>query len=1043
MERRILVLPVVALVFALGVSSATGFRPLSLTSEAVPAPQNASALPRAAAPWGLGFTENRGQVRNPQVRFYLVTSALHVGFASGTVLYLRPDGAAAGRGVMVAAAFEGASRADPVGLGRLAFSSNFLFGDNRAQWMTDVPSFAQVAYPDLYPGISLTYDTTASGPEYTYVLSAGADLASISIRFEGQVSLEVDRSGNLVLHTNSGDLVESAPHADQAGRPVGCGFVLQTPRRIGFRCEGVDPSRPLRIDPIVYSTFLGGVDNATAVATDSSGSAYVTGSTGWVDFPTTPGAYNTTYASGTSQYVACCHTAYVSKLTANGSALVYSTFLGGSLWSHAVAIAVDGSGDAFVAGTTISPDFPATWGRVPVPPSNYPPIQCTFVVALNPAGNGVLYSAVVANASASSIALDSAGHAFVTGTNYTGFITTPGAYNVSGGGYLDVFAFELTAAGNGFVYAAAIGGRGIDVAKGLAVDGSDDVYVTGYTNSGDFPTTPGSYHPIPNGTPYLIQAPFLAKLSADGSKLLYSTLLGPDISSDPAAVAVDGAGSAYVTGRTNSSAFPATPGAYQTTFKPPSHYGYNAFVEKVNATGGGLVYATYLGGNVSDSSYAIRLDAAGDSLLTGCTWSADFPTTSGALATSFTNPSQGYSDAFLTVLDPAGSSLIASTFLGGSYGDCGSALAWGPGGDIFVAGSTTSFDFPVTLGSLSTTFVGPYNDAFVARLSSLNGTVPFRMTVASDPSGLEIDVNGTSMTTPQTFSCAAGSSVTLFAVSPQLVQSYYYRFVSWSDGGAQGHSVACSQLTTFTASFTSSPIPDFVLLASPSRTTTAPGGNATVDLTVLGVNGYAGPIVTCSLTGAPSGVAASFSPTFVAPSGATTLTLAVSGTVAPAVYPMTIQGSNGTATRSVPFQLEILGLALTANATLVPIQVGSLGTATVTVTLKGNYTSPVVLSVSGLPAGVGVSFSTAQFLATGTATLTFIVAASAMPGTYPMAVDAAGAGVTRTVSLSLQILASGGGPPGGSPEWSVLLIWFLGVAAVASVAIYMIERRKR
>jgi len=219
-----------------------------------------------------------------------------------------------------------------------------------------------------------------------------------------------------------------------------------------------------------------------------------------------------------------------------------------------------------------------------------------------------------------------------------------------------------------------------------------------------------------------------------------------------------------------------------------------------------------------------------------------------------------------------------------------------------------------------------------------------------------------------------------------------------------------------------------------------------VDLTVLALNGYAGSIVDLSLSGAPPGVEGTFSPTFVAPSGTATLALSVSTVVAPGVYPFVIRGNNGTSIRSVPFQLEVLGLQLAANATLLAIETGSIGSATVTVTLKGNYTNPVVLSVSGLPAGVGVSVTTAEFLATGVATMTFIVASNAPTGTFPVAVTAAGGGTSRGVSLDLQILAGGGTGRGLSPgttDWTSLLGWFVGASALAALAIYLVERRKR
>ena len=351
--------------------------------------------------------------------------------------------------------------------------------------------------------------------------------------------------------------------------------------------------------------------------------------------------------------------------------------------------------------------------------------------------------------------------------------------------------------------------------------------------------------------------------------------------------------------------------------------------------------------------------AEANAFVVGSTFDTDFPTTPGAIQPSHQgDPS--YSDSFISELSSAGNTLLDSTYLGGSYGDTALGVALDPSSNVYVSGGTSSLDFPVTQGAFDTTPNVNYTtnsvaDGFLVKLGSLTGPLTYKTTVDTGPTGLQVEVNGTAYTAPFAFWCVSGSTVWMNATSPQLVGSYQYWFSSWSDGGVQDHTITCAPGVYLAAYYTRTPQPDFVLLASPSRTGTAPGGNATVDLTVLGLNGYAGSIVTLSLSGAPPGVSGTFSPTFVAPSGTATLTLAVASTVAPGVYPLSIRGNNGSAVRSVPFQLEVLGLQLAANTTALAIATGNLGSASVSVTLKGNYTNPVVLSVSGLPAGVGVS----------------------------------------------------------------------------------------
>jgi hypothetical protein len=325
---------------------------------------------------------------------------------------------------------------------------------------------------------------------------------------------------------------------------------------------------------LVYSTYLGGSgqDEGFGIAVDGGGNAYVTGSTSSTDFPTTPGAFQTTLASSFGN-------AFVTKLTPDGTALAYSTYLGGYGTDVGRAIAVDGAGNACVTGGTGSTNFPTTPGAF------QPTLGGTFnafVTQLSADGTALIYSTYLGGSGSDQgfgIAVDGMGNAYVTGsTNSINFPTTPGAFQTTKGSILatNVFVTQLSADGTTLTYSTYLGGTNVDIGLGIAVDGAGNAYVTGWTGSTDFPTTPNAFQTESGGS-YDV---FVTKLSTDGTALVYSTYLGGNDADWGYAIAVDGAGSAYVTGYTNSSNFPTTPGAFQTTRTGSQ----NAFVTKLSVT---------------------------------------------------------------------------------------------------------------------------------------------------------------------------------------------------------------------------------------------------------------------------------------------------------------------------------------------------------------------------------------------------------------------------------------------------------------------------
>jgi len=346
------------------------------------------------------------------------------------------------------------------------------------------------------------------------------------------------------------------------------------------------------------------------------------------------------------------------------------------------------------------------------------------------------------------IAIDASGAAYVTGwTNSSDFPTTAGAFDTSLNGDYDAFVVKLNAAGSALTYATFLGGNLKDEGYGIAIDASGAAYVTGWTVSGDFPTTAGAFDTSHNGG----YDAFVVKLNAAGSALTYATFLGGSSNDLGSAIAIDASGATYVTGFTASSDFPTTAGAFDTSFNG----GYDdAFVVKLSAAGSALTYATFLGGSGGDQGWGIAIDASGAAHVTGLTSSSDFPITAGAFDTSFN--SGNYTDAFVVKLSAAGSALTYATFLGGSSGDVGYDIAIDASGAACITGYTWSSDFPTTAGAFDTGFNGYYYDAFVVKLNAAGSALTYATFLGGssldEGLGIAVDTSGAAYITGYTWS---------------------------------------------------------------------------------------------------------------------------------------------------------------------------------------------------------------------------------------------------------------------------------------------------
>jgi uncharacterized repeat protein (TIGR01451 family) len=347
------------------------------------------------------------------------------------------------------------------------------------------------------------------------------------------------------------------------------------------------------------------------------------------------------------------------------------------------------------------------------------------------------------------IAVDGSGNAYVTGeTASTNFPTTPGA-NQTYGGNTDAFVAKLNPSGSGLIYSTYLGGSVGDVGRNIAVDSSGNAYVTGYTNSADFPTTPGANQTTYGGN----TDAFVAKLDSSGSGLVYSTYLGGSQYDVGTIMAVDGSRNVHVIGGTDSSDFPITPGAYQTTNNADG--ADSAFIAKLNPSGSDLAYSTYLGGTHYAFGRGIAVDSSGNAYVTGSTSATDFPTTPGAYQTAYGG---GAYNAFITKLNPTGSGLVYSTYLGGSDGtDYGKSIAVDSSGNAYVTGAASSTDFPTTPGAFQTTYIaGGAGGSFVTKLNPSGSGLAYSTYLSghgyAEGNGIAIDSSGDAYATGVTSS---------------------------------------------------------------------------------------------------------------------------------------------------------------------------------------------------------------------------------------------------------------------------------------------------
>jgi hypothetical protein len=495
-----------------------------------------------------------------------------------------------------------------------------------------------------------------------------------------------------------------------ARRLIAGGYKVGADSQVSFSVGEYDRALPLVIDPtLAYSTYLGGSDleDGNDIAVDSAGNAYICGITNSTNFPTANAIQGTFNPPINPNLVS--RDGFVTKLNPAGTAFVYSTYLGGNADDRCNKIAVDASGNAYVAGETGSTNFPtanafqATYGGG---------FSDAYVTKINPAGSALVYSTYIGGTifdAAQAITIDSTNNVYITGRSTSADypVVNPIQGTYSGGPGADAIVTKLNAAGTALVYSTYLGGsggNGFTAGFSIKVDSTGAAYLTGQTRATNFPTVNPIQSTFGGGFPD--GDAFVTKLNAAGSALVYSTYLGGSDNDIGFEIALDSIGSAYITGVANSANFP-TANAFQGTLKGSS----DAFVTKLNAAGTAFVYSTYLGGTTDESGNGIALDSANNAYIAGGTSSTDFP---------LVNPTQatrggGVTEAFLTKFNAAGSALTYSTYLGGSGNDTALAIALDPANSMYLTGRTASTNFP-TLNPVQSTNGGGSQDAFVTKI---------------------------------------------------------------------------------------------------------------------------------------------------------------------------------------------------------------------------------------------------------------------------------------------------------------------------------------
>ncbi len=710
------------------------------------------------------------------------------------------------------------SNADPKieGIEPLQSTTSYFYGNEPNKWRTGVANYGKVRYLELWQGVDLIYYGNQQDHEFDFVIAPGTDTSIIRFRFDHE--FELGSNGDLILKSGGGDIRLKKPviyqEIDGGKWMIDGSFVVHRRRgriEVGFRTGRYDRSRRLVIDPVItFASFLGSyyTDLAKAVKVDAQGFMYIAGSTGSYYFPTTPDAFQNQFIStgGCSgpepPFNVPCRSAFVTKITPAGDALVFSTYLGANYFSYGESMAVDGQGQVYIVGWTDARNFPVTpnaWLRT------RSGAITGFLTKFNSTGTGLIYSTFIGGTNRDQVydvRIDSAGHAYICGaTNSPDFPVTQGAaQTVFRGGELqndyfgDAFVVKLKPDGSGPVWSTLLGGTGRDVAHSLTLDANAHVYVAGMAGSRDFPVTPDAFQTSTANLKDYDTDAFVTRINQAGTAFTYSTLIGADGSEHAEVVEVNSAGEIYLFGMTNSEFFPVTANALQsnlglllTDHNAPKP---DCFILRLNPATRKLIYSTYLGGHYEEQPQGMVIDDEGYAYLTGWTFSSDFPTTPGER--------QFGNDVFLTKVHPSGDYLVYSQTIGGTQGDGYSNIGFGisrdQAGRIYIAGATSSPTFPVV--NPGQPYAGQ-TDAFILKAEDTSPTgadLTLRMTLAG---AFKINRQGVyRIRVLNSGSVQSSGTITISDTLPAGLSFVSAVAPDWNCGGS-GQEVTCTTMKSF------------------------------------------------------------------------------------------------------------------------------------------------------------------------------------------------------------------------------------------------------
>jgi hypothetical protein len=581
--------------------------------------------------------------------------------------------------MMIKANFVGSNPAPRiVGEGLLAYKCNYFLGNDPSRWRSDVPNYRAIVYEDIYPGIDLKYYGNNRQMEYDFIVRPGADFSRIRIRYEGVKSLSVNEAGELVVETEWNTITEQRPivYQSDGGKriPVAGEYTVFSGNTFGFKVsDNYNPELPLVIDPVLsYSSYLGGAADewGTGIVVDADGYTYVCGFTESADFPAVDALQSTQqggqdafvtkldqsgttiiystflggdgddwahdltidpngnlYLTGTTRSLdfptqnaiqptnGGYYDAFIVKLNNAGNALLFATYLGGNHWDYGRDIALNENDDVHVTGMTRSPDFPVVNALQPTLSGS----DDAFVTKIRNDGTSLVYSTYLGGSGgedAHGIAVDINGVAYITGLTTSSDFPIRQAFQSTFAGEYDAFVAKIDSSGGILIYSTYLGGGLSDISYGIATDNEGNMYITGETVSGDFPTA----NPLQAQKNGVSSDAFVAKFNSSGDSLVFSTYLGGTGLDRGNGVYVDSGGNVYIVGATRSQDFP-TVDSYELSYGM-----YETFVTKLNWIGSRLIYSTYLGGSDSEWGWCITVDNSGFAYVVGYTSSPDFPT---------------------------------------------------------------------------------------------------------------------------------------------------------------------------------------------------------------------------------------------------------------------------------------------------------------------------------------------------------------------------------------------------------------------------------